>query len=546
MVTEKEFFEKYKDYSKEQLLMLAYVNQLKADQMEENYKGLARRFYGPRTEKINPGQLDLFNEAELVVETAEPAEVEESETLVTESKKQSNKGKRNARLKDVQVKEEHIWPESRICPECGKPMQELKTDTVEYLEYIPQKYILHRYVIHNLTCRSCNDQNMDMAVYNGRNTLPPRLISGSFATESLVTHFAGDKLLLGVPFYRQEKDLARQGIGISRQNMCGWVVKTADMYLRFLYERMLKDVRCCEIVNMDETTLNCLEEKKSGRESASYAWLIMSGEHEPKQIALYVYNASREYSTVDKILGSEYNGVIQSDGYGAYTEYTGTDKKAGCWAHCRRYFYDALTGNEKLYKAYQKANRTEKQKILDDYPSLKDILKMMEYIQRMFRFEEKYKADKLGPEEILEQRKKNNTEILEEIKELAAEMEKKYLPSGKAGKAVTYLLNQWEPLNYFMKDGRVPMSNNIAEREGIKPLVQSRKNFLFADTVRGAEATMVWFSLFISAVMNHLDPRAYVEYVLKQMCSNRITGELIDQLVPYSKSLPDQLVLKRR
>ena len=85
------------------------------------------------------------------------------------------------------------------------------------------------------------------------------------------------------------------------------------------------------------------------------------------------------------------------------------------------------------------------------------------------------------------------------------------------------------------------MSNNIIEREGVKPLVMSRKNFLFADTVRGAEASMAWFSLLVSAVMNHLDPQKYMVYVLEQMSSQYITDELISRLLPYSKDLPKEI-----
>ena len=536
MTTEKEFIERYKDCSKDQLLQLAYINLVKAEQSEENYKALAKRFFGPRSEKINPDQLSLFNEAELTAE-AEPEKTEETGTVTCTRKK----GKRNEKLKSMQVKEEHVWPESRNCPACGKPMQEVSPEIVEYLEYIPEQYILHRYVIHNLTCRSCNDEKMNMTVYNNRSVLPPRLIEGSFVTAPVVTNTASNKFLLGEPFYRQEKDLLRKGIAISRQNMCGWIIKTADLYLRALYDRMTKDGRSCGVIHMDETVLACLEEKRNGRASDSYAWLMMSGEYEEKQFAVYFYNATREYGTVEKLLGTGFHGVIQSDGYGAYSEYAGTDKKAGCWAHARRKYTDALAGNEKIYKAYQKADRKKKEEILEQYPSLKNILRMTEYMQRMFRMEKSYKEAGMTPDEILALRKENYPEILENIHALAVEMKDRYLPQSKAGKAAAYLLNQWEPLNYFMTDGRVPMTNNTAEREGIKPLVMSRKNFLFADTVRGAEASMVWFSLLISAVMNHLDPRKYMTYVLEQMSSQYITDELISRLLPYSKDLPEEI-----
>ena len=84
-------------------------------------------------------------------------------------------------------------------------------------------------------------------------------------------------------------------------------------------------------------------------------------------------------------------------------------------------------------------------------------------------------------------------------------------------KALNYMLNQWESLIYYLKDGRIPATNNIAEREGIKPFVMARKNFLFADTIEGAKATSMWFSLIISARMNHLDAEKYLIYVLDQL-----------------------------
>ncbi len=536
MITEKEFIDKYKDYSKDQLLQLAYTNLVRAHSSEENYKTLAKRFFGPRSEKINPNQLSLFNEAEPTA-GAEPEKAEESETVTYTRRK----GKRNEKLKSMQVVEEHVWPGNRDCPVCGKPMQEVSPDIVEYLEHIPEQFILHRYIIHNLTCRACNDEKMNMTVYNDKSSLPPRLIEGSFATPSVVVNIAANKFLMGEPFYRQEKDLLRRGIPISRQNMCGWVIKTADLYLRVLYDRMMEDGRSSEVIHMDETTLACLEERKNGKTSNSYAWLMMSGEYEEKQFAVYFYNATREYGTVGKLLGPGFHGVIQSDGYGAYSEYAGTEKKAGCWAHARRKYNDALAGNEKVYKEYQKAGREKKAEILEQYPSLKDILRMIEYMQRMFRMEKSYKEAGMTPGEILAQRKESYPKILEDVRSLAEEMKDKYLPQSKAGKATTYLLNQWGPLNYFMTDGRVPMSNNIIEREGVKPLVMSRKNFLFADTVRGAEASMAWFSLLVSAVMNHLDPQKYMVYVLEQMSSQYITDELISRLLPYSKDLPKEI-----
>jgi len=62
------------------------------------------------------------------------------------------------------------------------------------------------------------------------------------------------------------------------------------------------------------------------------------------------------------------------------------------------------------------------------------------------------------------------------------------LPKSKLGEAITYSLNQWEKLAAFLNDGRLEIDNNRSERS-IKPFVIGRKNWLFANTPRGAKET---------------------------------------------------------
>jgi len=181
---------------------------------------------------------------------------------------------------------------------------------------------------------------------------------------------------------------------------------------------------------------------------------------------------------------------------------------------------------------------------LDQNPSFAEMMKLLNMMQKMFRYEEKYREAGYGPEEILEHRKEDMPEILESIRKQADLMESQFIPSGKVGECITYLQNQWEPLTYFMKDGRVPLTNNLAEREGIKPLVMARRNFLFADTVNGAKQSMVCFSLIISAVMNDLNPEKYLTYVLEEAARYPMTQETTERLLPYSKNLPENLKVK--
>ena len=88
-------------------------------------------------------------------------------------------------------------------------------------------------------------------------------------------------------------------------------------------------------------------------------------------------------------------------------------------------------------------------------------------------------------------------------------------PKSALGKAFTYLKEQWTYLTNYLKDGRLELSNNRAERS-IKPFVIDRKNFLFANTPKGAKGSAMMFSLIQTAIENGLEPYRYLTWLLKK------------------------------
>ena len=86
-------------------------------------------------------------------------------------------------------------------------------------------------------------------------------------------------------------------------------------------------------------------------------------------------------------------------------------------------------------------------------------------------------------------------------------------PRSTLGKALSYLREQWPYLLNYLKDGRLELSNNRAERS-IKPFVIDRKNFLFANTPSGAKSSAVIFSLIQTTTENGLDPYRYLTWLL--------------------------------
>lgn len=160
----------------------------------------------------------------------------------------------------------------------------------------------------------------------------------------------------------------------------------------------------------------------------------------------------------------------------------------------------------------------------------------------MFKIERTLKRSSSDFDEIVEIRNTKERPILEEIHKEASELITKCAPSGKLYAALQYTLNQWNALTYYLNDGIIPASNNIAEREGIKPFVTARKNFLFADTIHGAHMSSIWLSLMISSRMNKLNTEKYLTYVLDMLSSKEeITEDMIDKCLPYSDQLPQYL-----
>ena len=107
-------------------------------------------------------------------------------------------------------------------------------------------------------------------------------------------------------------------------------------------------------------------------------------------------------------------------------------------------------------------------------------------------------------------------------------------PKSALGKAFTYLKEQWPYLTNYLKDGRLEISNNRAERS-IKPFVIDRKNFLFANTPKGASGSAVMFSLILTAIENGLDPYNYLTWLLKTAKDADLTDvQVVKKLLPWN------------
>jgi transposase len=487
--------------------------------------GLARhRQFGSSSEKHSePVQSQmLFNEAEATADSSpEPIEPVETETI-SYSRKAKSVGHRQEMIKDLPTEtiEYRLPEEEQACSQCGSSMHEMSTQVREELVIVPAQAKIVRHVRYVYGCRHCDKDEISTPIVTA--DAPKPIIAKSLASASAIAYIMAGKFVDGMPLYRLEKHFERLGVELPRQIMSNWMLKGAES-LEIIYNRMHEELCKLDIAHADESSLQVLREPGRSAKSKSFMWLYRSGRGSPP-IVLYDYQPTRSGIHARNFLG-EYKGYVHVDGYGGYGEL----KQAtlvGCWAHARRGFVEALAVVPAEHR--------------NDPSHLSNIA--LSYIGRLYAIERDL-ADATA-----EQRKAGrnlrSVPILNEFKAWLDRESALALPKSRVGQAITYCRNQWSKLIRYVDDGRLEIDNNRAERS-IKPFVISRKNWLFANTPRGAKASAIIYSIVESAKENGLNPTSYLEYVLKKLPDvDAADQSAIESLLPWNEDLQAALTLR--
>ena len=103
-------------------------------------------------------------------------------------------------------------------------------------------------------------------------------------------------------------------------------------------------------------------------------------------------------------------------------------------------------------------------------------------------------------------------------------------PTSLVGRAISYASEQWNSLLRYLDDGRLEIDNNLMEN-AIRPFAIGRKNWLFSDTVHGAEASANLYSLIQTARANNLEPYGYLRHLFTELPKATTAAE-IERLLP--------------
>ena len=491
----------------------------------------SKREHTPKaTEEQIKEQCSLFdNPEEMEKDVQEQINEQVEEITVYKKKKSKTKkaGIKRAALKDVVIeRKEYMLEEDAVCPECKGNLKNVGKKVVrQEIEYEPPKLKIKEYIKYVYKCERCGTEGSKKSSSTFLETeVPKPILTHSFVSPSLATEVIYQKYYLGVPLYRQEKMWDDKGLVLPRNMMANWNIKISEYYFSHLYNLMHKKMKEeNELMNGDETTMQCNKEEGRKASSNSYMWVVRSGELEKKKGIIFKYSPSRSEKTAQEFLKG-YKGILVTDGYAAYNHIEGVTH-AECWAHTRRYFLESIPlGNDGKpnMNAYGYTGVT--------------------YCNKLFEIERE--IEKLSIDEKVKKRQEKSKPVLEEFFEwVSSTMSKNIVLNSKLKKALTYASNQRKELSEFLNDGRIPLTNSLAERS-IRPFAVHRKNWLFADSVEGANANAVMYSIIESAKINHLNIEKYIKYLLEELpqLENINDETVLERYLPWSKELPAEIL----
>jgi len=478
---------------------------------------LRAQLYGRKSEKHIPGdspQLSLFDMPEPVVD--EEAQGEEIHVPAHNRKKRGRKAL-DENLPRVEVIHD-LDPEDKICG-CGAVLSRIGEEALEQLDVIPAKVQVIRHIRPKYACKHCEGLQDDGPTVKIAPVVS-QIIPKSIASPGLLAHILTGKFVDHMPFYRQEKQLIRLGGDICRASMCNWAQKVAEACQPLL--NLLQDeIVSGNYINIDETPVQVLAEPGRPPTSKSYMWVFRRGDPE-KTALVFEYHATRHGDAAKTFLG-DFKGHVQTDGYSGYN-FLDIDENInhlGCWAHARRKFTDVV-------KAQGKNRKSRSADVA------------LNYIKRLYRLEKEAHLAKLTTQEIFDLRQEKAKPILDDFYKWLSKKSLQTPPKGLLGKAVGYTLKQWHRLVGYLQDGTLLPDNNGAEN-AIRPFVLGRKNWLFAGTPKGAEASALLYSLIETAKANKLEPYTYLRYIFTKI-PTASTLEGYEALLPWNLT-PEQIVV---
>ena len=470
---------------------------------------LKRGRYGRTSERIE--QLE-FLIGELEENTAED-EAEQSPPVTASERPSASKPpsspRRGRNPLPPHLPRERVEHEAACtCPACGGTrFSQVGTDEREVLEYVPSHFKVVVHVRPKMSCRAC-----ETIVQPPMPSLP---IERGRPGPALLAHVLVSKYADHCPLYRQSGIYARAGVDLDRSTLADWVGRSAAL-LAPLAEAITRHVKAGTALHADDTPVPVLD---PGRKKAKTGrlWTLVRDERPwnssiPPAVS-YLYSPDRKSEHAQRLLDG-CGGYLHADGYAGFDRLYRPDPLTGearlaevaCFAHARRKFFEVHTSTQS--------------------PLAQEAL---ERIGQLFAIEARIKGQ--APQQRLALRKERSRPLLDELHAFLEHALGQISKKSRLAGAIRYSLTRWKALCRYTEDGRLEISNNAAER-AIKPLALGRKNWMFAGSDAGGRRAATLYTILQTAVLNGLDPEAYIRDVLARIPDHRINR--IDELLPWN------------
>jgi transposase len=472
--------------------------------LRQKLDALARRFFGKKSEQLNAAQLELLLQG-LVEEVVSE---EKEEPPPRPAPRIASSSSQRIRTPDhLEVVRQVLEPELvRAQPDQWKKIGE---EISRRLDYQPGKFFWQETV-------------RPKYVRLGRRELPPviapaaaQVADHGLAAPGLLAQILVAKYCDHLPFYRQEQIFRqRHGVFISRQQMVQWTGQSVRL-LWAISDFLKKQLRQSRYVQVDETPVRYQDPDLPGRCGQGYLWAASV----PGQAVVYEWHASRAARCLDSLLGSGYQGKLQSDGYSAYPAFV--KNKAvelfGCWAHARRGFFEAQEQAPKVAGW------------------------ILNQIGQMYGWERQLRLSRAGPALRQAHRRAHSRMVVERCYRALHVLRPRYLPQSPMGQAISYALNQWPTLERFLNHGEVEIDNNLVEN-AIRPTAIGKKNWLFFGSEEAGQRSAVIYTLIENCRRHGVEPYTYLKDVLERL--PRTTNLKVGQLTPLNWQKARQLQVR--
>lgn len=452
---------------------------------------LRRERFGATREHVVPIAREV-GQARGAKQTPEAREAARQRALHT---REARAQKRRDQAPEVEIIHEIAEPR---CTGCGASLEEafaLSDETSEEYEYVPA-HLVRR--VHRRRRRVCRCGCFLTA------PAPPRVVEGGLYGPGLHAHVAVAKCADSMPCERLSKQFARAGVPLGRSTLNDLFHRGASL-LRPLWQRLVEQVASCELVNADETPISVQER---GRCRRAYMWTFIG-----ERTICYVFSPGRSGQTPLAVLG-ESTGYLQVDAYTGYNAVTRPRRRTrvGCMSHARRKFFQALESAG------------------DEARGALDLIRAL--------YEVEYDALDRVPYDAaahLALRQTRSAAVMWQLWGYLTRQQDRHLPKSPMGRAIAYMLGQWEPLTRFLGDERLRLDNNLSERQ-LRLIALGRKNYLFVGDDPGGENLAILQSLVSTCIYNKVDPQAYLTDVLMRVGAH--PHSRLDELLPMNWQPP--------